>query len=176
MSSPNDACSECEVSFPKYFNKNDLRYCIFCKIINHPTSYDIYSYVWGLSELSQSNIIDGYRTQFVKYSQIVPPSMIDPCVKIIRGNPYIISQIKTNLESKTELESKIDFESKLKVFFTNYVDHTYLRSQNIFNKSKSSSNKIILDWNLSEISYRDPLIDEQIKIYLSNTNPADFFI
>ena len=170
MSSPIDACSECRLSFPKYFNKNNLRYCIFCKIINHPTSYDIYSYVWGFSELSQSNIIEGYRTQFVKYSQIVPPSMIDPCVKIIRGNPYIISQIKADLESNT------DFKSKLKVFFTNSVDHNYLRSQNIFNKSKSSSNKIILDWNLSEISYQEDCITEQIKIYLSKSNPADFFI
>jgi hypothetical protein len=139
---------------------------MFCKIIKFPTSSDIYSYVWGISDLSQCAIIDLYRKKFSEFSQIVPPQMIDPLVSIINVNPYILSEIKTDLNL-----TKFDL-TKLKVFFTNSIDKSYINIQNIFN---NNNNKINLDWNLSKITYKDENLDNIIQIYLAKQNPADLF-
>jgi hypothetical protein len=92
--------------------------------------------------------------------------MIDPLVSIINVNPYILSEIKTDLNL-----TKFDL-TKLKVFFTNSIDKSYINIQNIFN---NNNNKINLDWNLSKITYKDENLDNIIQIYLAKQNPADLF-
>ena len=157
-------CVECKITYPKYINYHNKNYCIFCKIINHPESTDIYSYVWGVSTMSQSMINESYRNFFSESSQIVPPSIIDPSVQIIDTNPYIISQILSEI---TNLD--------VRLFITQNISKSYFLSQNIFQRNHSNQSNINYSWDLSKISYKDEQIDNLITKFLSKQNPSICF-
>jgi hypothetical protein len=162
-------CDECKIIFPKYIIHHNKNYCIFCKIINYPTINDIYSYKWGISTMSQSTINESYRKKFSEISQIVPPSIIDQNVRIISANPYIISQILSDI---TELN--------LRVFLTQNVNRSYFLSQNIFQnnqkqKQNQNQSQINYSWDLSKISYNDDSINNLITKFLSKQDPSICF-
>ena len=162
MSKP---CSKCRLIYPKYFYQNNNCYCIFCKIVNFPTSSDIYSYRWGFSNYTQLEIIESYRKNYLVEYKIVHPTVIDPNVKILNANPYIVSQLKLP-----------DDLSTLKVFFTHSLDKSYLHSPNIFTQfTPTAQNQNNINWDLSSHTVSNNSVDTLIQIYLSTINPTDFF-
>jgi hypothetical protein len=119
--------------------------------------------------MSQSTINESYRKKFSEISQIVPPSIIDQNVRIISANPYIISQILSDI---TELN--------LRVFLTQNVNRSYFLSQNIFQnnqkqKQNQNQSQINYSWDLSKISYNDDSINNLITKFLSKQDPSICF-
>jgi len=137
-------CKSCNLVYNNFYDN----LCIFCSIVNnHKDNHkNIYSYVIGVSKLSQKEIIINTHDFIMKNNRIPLPKELDNNCKIIDENPFIFMQVKNAMN-----ESDKNIFNNFIIFFTDTINIKLIKNIRIFDKVYKNKKNIDIDYDFSDL-------------------------
>ena len=144
-------CNSCNLTY----NQLTDNLCIMCQIITEPSHLHTYSYLIGISNLEQLDIIKNTREFIQKNNRVPLPTEIDENAIIVKVNPYEFIQV-------TKLTNYFD---NFKIFFTDDLNIKQIKTLRIFDKILKNKNQPIPNYILN--SKEQKKYNKYSKNYLS---------